>query len=221
MSGHVQEWFVALQRGEQATIERMLAAEPALRDARNASGISAVMWTCYTRQAGARALLLAAGASLDAFEAVAAGEVAAARAWLAQDPGLVHAWSADGFTLLHLAAFFSHAELAGDLLALGADPLAVARNATVVMPLHSAAAAGASDIAQLLLERGADANARQVQGFTPLMSAAQQGNDALAGLLLAHGADAAARCDDGRAAADIADQGAHHALAARLRGTGG
>lgn len=221
MSESQTDWFSALQRGDTAAIEQMLAADPSLRDARNPNGISPVMWTCYTRQAGARAVLLAAGATLDAFEAVAAGEEAAARARLDADPGLVHAWSADGFTLLHLAAFFAHAGLARHLLELGADPHAVARNATRVTPLHSAAAAGATEIARLLLERGADANARQVQDFTPLMSAAQQGNDALAGLLLANGADPAVRCEDGRSAADIADQGAHHALAARLRGAAG
>ena len=45
-----------------------LAAEPALLGARDANGISSVMWTCYARQAGVRARLLAAHPELDVFE---------------------------------------------------------------------------------------------------------------------------------------------------------
>jgi ankyrin repeat protein len=221
MSEHAQEWFTALQQGDMPAVERLLAADASLLHARDANGISSVMWTCYARQAGARARLLADGPELDVFEAVAAGESERARDLLAGGGEIANAWSPDGFTPLHLAAFFSHAGIAAHLLALGAHTRAVARNATRVEPLHSAAAAGATDIARLLLQHGADANARQVQGFTALMSAAQQGNDALADLLLSHGADPAARCDDGRAAADFADLKAHHALAARLRGAGG
>ena len=48
-------------------------------------------------------------------------------------------WSADGFTALHFAAFFNHAEIARDLIRHGADVAAVARNPMKVTPLHSAA----------------------------------------------------------------------------------
>ena len=80
---------------------------------------------------------------------------------------------------------------------------AVAKNPLRVQPLHSAAAGGHTAVARLLLEHGADPNARQEGGFVPLHAAAQAGNDELYELLLASGADQGAATDDGRTAADF------------------
>ena len=64
--------------------------------------------------------------------------------------------------------------------------------AGTAMPLHSAAATGDPDaryeIANLLLEHGADPNARQQDEFTPLMAADQHGDTRLRELLVQHGA---------------------------------
>jgi tankyrase len=61
-----------------------------------------------------------------------------------------------------------------------------------VMPLHSACAASEADIryaiANLLLEHGADPNARQEGDFTPLMEADQNTDVRLRELLVQHGA---------------------------------
>jgi uncharacterized protein len=61
-----------------------------------------------------------------------------------------------------------------------------------VMPLHSAAATGDPyaryELAKLLLEHGADPNARQQDDFTPLQAAEQPGDQRLAELLRQHGA---------------------------------
>ena len=212
------EWFAALRQADLALVERLLASDPALAAARHGSGLSSVMWACHARQWTVVARLLQAGPQLDVFEAVAAGDESRAGALLAGDPALVHAWSADGFTALHLAAWFSRAAPAELLLAAGASVRAVTRNAARMQPLHAAVAAGDLAIARLLLAHGAEPDARQARGFTPLMAAAQQGNDALVALLLEHGASPRASADDGRAAGDFADERNHHALAALLRG---
>ena len=217
MPDAITEWFAALRRGDVATVEEALAADPAVVHARHETGLSSVMWACYCRQWAVVARLLAAGPELDLFEAAAAGAEVRARTLLAGDPSLATAWSADGFTALHLAAFFSRPALADLLISLGADVQAVARNDARVQPLHSAVAAGDLAIARALLARGAQPDARQAREFTPLMAAAQLGNDALAALLLEHGADPGLCAADGRAAADFADERNHHALAARLR----
>ena len=56
-------------------------------------------------------------------------------------------------------------------------------------PLHLASKNGHAAVVALLLERGANAVARDVSTFTPLHLAAEKGDVAIVELLLAHGAD--------------------------------
>jgi ankyrin repeat protein len=123
------------------------------------------------------------------FEAAALGRVDRLRRLLAEEPGRARSWTPDGFTALHLAAFFGPPEAVQALLDAGADPHAVAANPMKVQPLHSAAAARNLEASRMLLEAGADPNAAQQEGFRPLDAATQNGDDALRELLLAHGAD--------------------------------
>jgi ankyrin repeat protein len=161
--------------------------------------------------------LLAAGPELDVFEAAALGRTERVAELLDGDPGRVSGWTKDGFTPLHLAAFFRHPLTARLLVDRGALVDVVARNDQLrVTPLQSAAAAREEETAALLLERGADPNARQLGGFTALHAAAQNGDGPLAELLLAHGADRGLAADDGRTAADFAREGGHGELAQRL-----
>ena len=161
--------------------------------------------------------ILAEEPELDIFEAAAVGRSDRVAQLLDADPGLVSAWTEDGFTPLHLAAFFRRPETARLLVEHGALVDVVARNEQLrVTPLQSAAAAREEETAALLLERGADPNTQQRGGFTALHAAAQHGDEPLVELLLAHGADPALAADDGRSAADFARDGGHVELAARL-----
>jgi ankyrin repeat protein len=161
--------------------------------------------------------LLAGKPELNVFEASAVGHVERLVELLDAEPGLVSAWAADGFTPLHLAAFFRHPEAARLLVERGALVDVVARNDELqVTPLQSAAASREEETAALLLERGADPNVQQRGGFTALHAAAQNGDEPLAELLLAHGADPAIAADDGRTASDFAREAGHEGLAARL-----
>lgn len=163
------------------------------------------------------AAILAGEPELDVFEAAAVGRTERVAALLDADPGLASAWADDGFTPLHLAAFFRHPETARLLVERGAAVDPVARHAQLrVTPLQSAVAARQEETAALLLGRGADPNARQEGAFTPLHAAATHGDEAIVGLLLSHGADPAAAADDGRTAADFAREGGHAELAERL-----
>jgi len=135
---------------------------------------------------------LAAGRELDVFEASALGHEERLRELLDEDPSLANAWAGDGFQPLGLASFFGHVDAARLLVERGAEVNSASRNPMKVMPLHSAAAAQDPDvryeIAQLLLEAGAEPDARQQDEYTPLMAADQHGDQRLRELLVEHGA---------------------------------
>jgi len=135
--------------------------------------------------------LLASDPELDVFEAAAVGKTERLRELL-DDPSLANAWARDGFQPLGLASFFGQTAAVRLLLERGAEVDSASRNEMQVMPLHSAAATGDAEaryeIAKLLLEHGADPNARQQDDFTPLMAADQTGDERLRELLIEHGA---------------------------------
>jgi uncharacterized protein len=135
---------------------------------------------------------LARGRELDVFEASALGRTERVRELVDADPSLANAWADDGFQPLGLASFFGQPETARVLVERGADVNSASRNQMKVMPLHSAAAARDPqvryEIAELLLEAGADPNARQQDDYTPLMAADQHGDARLRELLVRHGA---------------------------------
>jgi len=214
------ELFAAIQADDAAKVKSFLAAEPVLATARNDKGLSAVLWARYSNRLQALAALLAAKPQLDIFEAAAAGEQARVQELLARDPGLALAASGDGGTALHLAAFFSHAEIALLLIRAGADVNAVAPGFGNVQPLHSAAAGRALSIVKMLLEAGADPNARQQMGYTPLHSAANNGDVETARLLLERGADPAVKTDAGQTALAIAEEKGKGEVAELLRPAG-
>jgi uncharacterized protein len=136
--------------------------------------------------------LLSGNPELDVFEASAVGRVDQLQELLDGDPSLANAWAEDGFQPLGLASFFGHVEAARLLVERGADVNSASRNDMKVAPLHSAAAEKDPEtryeLATVLLEHGADPNARQQDDFTPLMAADQQGDARLRELLVEHGA---------------------------------
>jgi ankyrin repeat protein len=179
--------------------------------------LSELLAALYRADGERVAEILTSEPELDVFEAAATGRTERVRALLDADPGLAAAWTEDGFTPLHLAAFFRQPDAARLLVERGAPVDVVAGHETIrVTPLQSAVAAGQEETAALLLERGADPNPRQEGGLTPLHAAARAGDEAVVELLRRFGADPRIAAADGRTAADFAREGGHEALAARL-----
>ena len=161
--------------------------------------------------------LLATDPDLDVFEATTLGYLDRLRERLMEDPGRATAFSPDGFTALHFAAFFGKPEAARALIEGGAGVNVYSVNELRVQPLHSAASGRHHEVCRLLIASGADVNGTQRHGFTPLHSAAQHGDVELVELLLSAGADPAAETDDGDSPADTAQAAGHVDVARRLR----
>ncbi len=216
-----QELFAAARTGDVPKVTRLLASDPELVNARDEGGLSVLLTSLYHGRRDVADVLLAHGPRLDIFEAAAAGRLERVRALLDADPGLLDAYSRDGFYPLGLAAFFGRADVAQHLLERGADVKMVARNPMQVTALHAAVATNQVAIAKALLARGADVNARQQQGWTPLHGAAAEGKVELVTLLLSHGADLNARNDEGKTPLAAALERNQPAAAELLRAKGG
>jgi len=196
--------LTAIRSRDRATIERMLQEDPALASHRAAGGESLVLYACYIGASELAPLLLRGQAPLAA-EAAALGDVHALRTAIEDDDDTRVLRSSDGWTPLHLAAFFGHTDAVALLIDLGAPLNALSTNATRNTPLH-ASLAGATNaaIVRRLVIAGADVEARGAHGITPLHLAASRGDQALCELLVARGADPQARMDDGNTPSTLA-----------------
>src|SRR6266542_5425219 len=103
--------------------------------------VSPILEALYQGRMDEAQALLAEQPELDVFEAAATGSNDRLAALLRDDPARATAWSPDGFTPLHLAAFFGHRDAVALLAERGADVGVVSRHEFVrVTPLHSAVA---------------------------------------------------------------------------------
>ena len=131
---------------------------------------------------------------------------------LLQHPGLkIDAVNAADETAVMMAALRGNLEWTQRLLDRGAQV-----NRKGWTPLHYAASGPEPKVVSLLLDRGAEIEARSPNGTTPLMMAARYGAYDAAERLLARGANVRARNDLGLGPVDFARQGGREALAATL-----
>ena len=209
--------FAAIDAGDVDGVARMIRDDPSLAGARDPEGVSAVMRARYRLDRAMTAAVLAGDPMLDVFEAAAFGEVDRLTELLDGDPALTTAFSADGFTPLHLSSFFGQTDAARLLVDRGAGVDARGRGWMTGTPLHSAASANHAEVAEILLHAGADPNARQSGGWTPLHASAHNGNADLTALLLDHGADPSAVNDDATSVLGMAEESGDAGTIERVR----
>jgi ankyrin repeat protein len=210
----------AIKAGEFERVKAMVSAEPTLIDARSRTGDSAILTAVYHRQKEIVNLLVARGATLSLFEACAAGELERVERLLEESAGGapgVNDYSADGWTPLHLAAYFGHAKIAELLIAHHADVLARSRGANGNTALHAALAGNHKFVAALLIGHGADVNAADAQGWRPLHLAAANNNMDAMKQLIAQGADVNAANGEAKTALTLATEKNHREAAVLLR----
>ena len=167
--------FELIDAGDAEGIRALLSRDPDAAAAHDTQGLTALMRASY-RGGAVFDAVLESDPPLGPFDRIVAGK----------SDGLPapDAWSADGFTPLHIAAFARNADAARALLEAGADPNVIARASfATVTPLGTCAFAGANDVARVLLEFGADPELATSREARPAVVARANGNDELARLL--------------------------------------
>lgn len=214
----MSDFSEAIKAGDAARVSALLDENPAL--VRIAEGnVTPLLLAIYHGKQDIARLLVERGAPVSFGEACALGDEARVRELLAADPAVLRSRTADGFPGHGMAIFFGHGELARWLIEQGADVNAAADNPQRVAPVHAAAAVRDHATMRLLLERGADPNARQQMEYTPLHGAASRGDIEMARLLLSHGAQRDARASDGMTPADVARKYGHPGFAEWIEAT--
>jgi ankyrin repeat protein len=197
-----QEFLDAIKKGNSARVGELLKQDPALIKTNTKNGTTPVLLAVYAQHPEIAELLLATGIEPNIFEAAATGRIERVGDLLKKNPGLVKAYSPDGWTALHLN--FGNLEIVKLTLDSGADINAVSKNGFSATPLQGAAAFKQIDLARLLIARGANVNCRGEGGGSPLHEAAGSGQIELAKLLLDHGANLNAKDDKGKTPLTIA-----------------
>jgi ankyrin repeat protein len=179
----------AARRGDADTVQNILRTQPELAGSPIASGETAVMAALYRGHhhiVNEVAAVLERNGRMDIFAAAALGRMDALERVIAAG---VNVFAYDGWTPLHLAAFFGRTEVVERLLKADADLHAISRNALKNTPLHAAIAGGHVDVALTLIAHGAAVDVADAGGHTPLHIAAEAGLLPVARALVARGAD--------------------------------
>lgn len=190
--------FASIRRGDQAGLAAWLKDAPDL-NLRDASGNTPLIQAAFYLDATQVAAFLDRGADVNATNAAgmtalmkAVGDAEKVRLLLKRG-AKVNAASQAGNTALIIACFeFGAAPVVRELLDHGADVRAASKVGNNAMT--AAAEAGDLAVLRLLLDRGADPNAKaagppSMAEVTALMTAAQSGHLESVRLLLAHGAE--------------------------------
>ena len=213
-----KEFLAAISAGDVTAARALLDAEPALANAKNEQGQSAVLASVYNGRTEIRDLLIARGVDLELHEAAAAGQLDRVKHLVDANPELARSHSPDGFPVFALACAFGHLPVAMYLFEMGALVDAVATNGTGYNGLTGAVAGGRAAVVDWLLQNGAESNYRYGAGFTPLLTAAANGHLEIVKMLLLHGANVHAKTNDGKSAETIAGERKHAEVADFLHG---
>jgi len=212
-------FFALAQADDDEGLMAALAGAPEAYKLRNPAGESLFQFCTYHFRAKCVTALQRREA-LGFHEAALAGDVGRVDALLDAAPWAIDMLSPDGWTALHLGAFFGRDDVVVRLLERGADPSVWARAFVINLPIHAACAGrrlGRVAFAKLVAATG-DPDVTPKHGYTALMEAAMIGFVPAVEVLLAAGADTSLRHPEkNMTAAEFARENGHTELAERLR----
>jgi ankyrin repeat protein len=215
MADSARLFGVALEDSPDSLLPALPSGTPPSR-IRNREGSSLIQHCVYRGLNRNLAALLEVSPEVALHDAVAAGSADRVRALLAAGTDALDTLSPDGWTPLHLAAYFGRIEVLEMLLEAGADPTIWGRAFERNLPIQ-AACAGAHDAAvELLADVTSDLDARVDKGWTALMEAAHNGLVRGVAALLRCGADPKLTRDDGKTALDLARENSYDEVVALL-----
>ena len=194
----------------------LLKQYPNLIEGKTDQGVSFLLLSAYYQNEPLLNYFLDHKPSLSIFEAAATGNLNRVKSLIENKTSEIDAYSPDGFTSLGLACYFGYEVVAEYLVKNGANVNLASNNGMKVAPLHSAVANKNVRIAHLLLEKGADVNAKQTLGVTPLHSAAHRGDEEMVRLLIKFKADLNAEMENGKKPLDIAKNDQNEVVIALL-----
>jgi len=173
--------FVGAAHGDLAQVKALHQQDPGLLNARylewNETALEAA---AHMGRWGIAEYLLSQGAPLTICAASMLGMTGRVAEFLQTDPGLAHATGAHGIPVLFHAALSGDTEIAELLVAHGGGE-------GLDQALHGATAYGHKELAEWLLDRGANVNVLDWQNKTPLRVAVEMGSTDLAALLRQRG----------------------------------
>jgi uncharacterized protein len=173
----LEELLEACRRNDLERVQSLVTADPTLLTRQAATGETPLLTALYHRSRETASWLADQAWSRTVFEAAAVNDTDRLHEILAADPAAADTYSVDGWTPLHLAAFFGSAEAADMLLSYGADHRRIARNTVANTPLHSAVAAKQLAVVERLIDAGADPRI-ECEGYAPLAIAEGGGFEA-------------------------------------------
>jgi uncharacterized protein len=194
--------FDSVQKNQLSILKDYLNDDPSLAEVLNDNNVSLLLYAIYHRNSEAIALIKSHRQRIGIYEAACLGDLSVVQAALEKDLSHLNSFSPDGFTLLGYACFFGQEKTAEYLINKGADVNIASSNSFKVAPIHSACAISNFYLAKLLIEHGADVNAKQQGGFTPLHSSVMNGAEAIEQLLLERGAEKFTKNDEGKIPSD-------------------
>jgi len=215
-----RDFFRAVERGDAAAVERMLAERPELLGAGDDAGRSALAVALLAGHEPVARVLMEAGFEPDLVEAAMIPDWDLVQERCEAAPGLLDAYHPAGGTALWAAARTGRRQL-WRLQSMGADPDGNPLGRRGTTPAGGALACpdaiGAMSATVSLLSNAASVHARQRGGNSLLHLAVRRGDDYLVRYVIRRGADVGARNDAGETALELAERLELEGVARTLR----